>query len=89
MSNNGIGTVTTVSINHWELGRDFATWSSEEQAVFLHGMYEGLMSVKGGLYGVHLLSVRDYAKAEGFELDLEELVTTLHVYLTPERETTA
>lgn len=88
MSNNGIGTVTTVSINHWELGRDFASWGSDQQAMFLHGMYAGLEGL-GGAYDTQLLAVLEHANAEGFERDLEELAITLHVYLTPEREATA
>lgn len=27
-----------VTFNHWELGREFWEWSSDQQADFLHGM---------------------------------------------------
>ena len=36
-----------VTIDHWELGRDMAGWSDEEQALFLHGLAIGLQSLGG------------------------------------------
>lgn len=84
MSSNGISTHTTVGIHHWELGRDFWKWGSDEQADFLQGMYTGMSEMSDGNFGFQLLSVHESGKLAGYERDLSELTHTLHTYLSPE-----
>lgn len=39
---NALTVSNQITIDHWELGRDMAGWSDEEQALFLHGLAVGL-----------------------------------------------
>lgn len=78
-----ISVSSTVTIDHWELGREFWQWNNEEQAQFLHGLYVAMSDLRG-VHGIQLLAVLDHAVKEGFESDLVELVTILYTYLTPE-----
>lgn len=84
MNNEPITVSNQVTVDHWRLGHSFWNWNNEEQAQFLHGLYHGMYDVCGGTYGMQLLAVLEHAAEKGFEMDLAEMVETLHSYLTPE-----
>lgn len=44
---NALTVSNEITIDHWELGRNMAGWSDEEQALFLHGLAIGLADLGG------------------------------------------
>lgn len=68
------------TIDHWELGRDFAQWDNHQQADFLQGVYIGLQDL-GSYYGLQLLAIREAAEETETTVEQQELIRLLHDYL--------
>jgi hypothetical protein len=78
-----IEVTTETKINHWELGRLFWQWDSEQQAHFLHGMAIGYSEV-GGL-GPHFQMHAIPGHLEGvFLRDTQDLLAQFHEYFKDE-----
>lgn len=82
MNDNAIYVTTSVTINHFQLGRDFASMYSTEQAEFLQGMAIGFEEL-GCDSGLQIMSILESAEDDGSIDDIRKIIGTLNDYFNP------
>lgn len=78
-SGKSITVKTEVEIDHWELGRHFFDWNSDEQASFLHGACVGWGDL-GGYGHLQVKYIVDSATVADTADQIREFVGLLHEY---------
>lgn len=76
---------TSVTINHFELGREFASMYSTEQAEFLQGMAVGFDEL-GWNSGLQIMSILESAEDAGIAYDVQRIIGILNEHFNLQKD---
>lgn len=77
----GIYVHSNVSIDHLELGKQFAKWDNEDQALFLFGMSLGLEGMDPMQRGTQIMYLTEFASRTGIDEEIRKMLNFIIEYL--------